>query len=346
MAGLKIEITSILIILFLSSCSSGVQKTVRVEHVVCQQICGDDYMLGGPSGMALSDSILAVVDVKTDSLFHFFNIETGEYIGKCGVRGRGPSEFTVISSLNSCDEGAFSFYDANKKSFYYTDVITNRDVQFTHHFSVDSIFPFKVHPLANEKFISTGLYENYRLCLLGRDGQIKTTLGEWPYRDEAERKVSGYIRSQAYMFDIAVSPSKTKFLTSLFSADILAFYQLENDSVHLLKELIVTYPDYEYRNNPNEYSGTSKDAPMWYLSATCSDDYVYVLYSGKTFREHGLRVFEGNVIYVYTWNGDKIAMLKTDKMLREFCLSKDGKSMYAIANDPNPVLVRFSLPQW
>lgn len=56
MAGLKIEITSILIILFLSSCSSGVQKTVRVEHVVCQPICGDDYMLGGPSGMALSDS--------------------------------------------------------------------------------------------------------------------------------------------------------------------------------------------------------------------------------------------------------------------------------------------------
>lgn len=158
--------------------------------------------------------------------------------------------------------------------------------------------------------------------------------------------MSGIVRSQAYMFGIAPSPSKTKFIASLLSADILSFYQLENDSVHLLKETILTYPDYEYRNSPTVYSGASKDSPINYLCATCSENYVYVLYSGKNFRQDALASFSGNVIYVYTWNGNKIAMLKSDKMLGKICLAEDGKTMYAIAYDLDPILVQFPLPQW
>ncbi|MCX4366336.1 MAG: BF3164 family lipoprotein, partial [Bacilli bacterium] len=204
----------------------------------------------------------------------------------------------------------------------------------------------EVHPMANGKFIAPGIYEEYRYCVLDSSGQVHNTFGEWPYRDEDEKKVSGIVRSQAYMFGIAPSPSKTKFIASLLSADILSFYQLENDSVHLLKETILTYPDYEYRNSPTVYSGASKDSPINYLCATCSENYVYVLYSGKNFRQDALASFSGNVIYVYTWNGNKIAMLKSDKMLGKICLAEDGKTMYAIAYDLDPVLVQFPLPQW
>ena len=335
-----------LIISFLYSCQSGNQEAIRVENVACQPICGDDYIIGGPNAMALSDSILAVIDAKSDSMLLFFNIKTGKYLRKAGVRGQGPSEFTVISSLSSCGESAFSFYDMNKKKFYCTNAITEDDVQFTSVFSVDSVHPLEVHLMANGKYIAPGIYDNYRFCLLEPDGQVQSTFGEWPYRDEEEKKVSGIVRSQAYMFHIAASPSKTKFIASLLTADMLAFYQLENDSVRLIKESILAYPDYRYRNNPTEYSGISRDAPMTYLCATCTEDYVYVLYSGKTFREHALASFSGNTIYVYTWSGDKIAMLKSDKTLKQICLSEDEKSKYAIAYDPNPILVQFSLPQW
>lgn len=346
MAYIKVEIILGLIMLFLFSCCSGNQETVREENVMCHPICGEDYILGGPNAMAILDSILVVVDVKSDSLFHFFNIKAGKYIRKSGVRGHGPSEFTVVSSLNLYDKGSFSFYDINKKKFYKMNFLKNNDVQFTPLFSVDSIFPFKVYPLSNDQFITSGLYDNYRFSLMGSDGRVQSTFGEWPFRDESEKKVSGQIRAQAYMFELAISPSKTKFLASLYSADILAFYQMSADSIHLIKESILSYPDYKYRNNPTNFSGTSKEAPMYYLCAACSDDYIYVLYSGKTFRKHGLGAFGGNEIYVYTWKGDKIAVIKSDKILRELCLSEDGKSMYAIADDPNPVLVSFSLPQW
>ncbi|WP_217938449.1 BF3164 family lipoprotein [Bacteroides acidifaciens] len=343
----KMPLLGGILILLLLSCRSSNQETIRVENIICQPIiCGDNYIIGGPREMALSDSILAVMDAKSDSMLLFFNVKSGKYLGKAGIRGQGPSEFTVLSSLESHGGGSFSFYDINKKTFYYTNSVMGDGVQFIPAFRVDSGLPLEVHPMANGKFIAPGIYEEYRYCVLDSSGQVHNTFGEWPYRDEDEKKVSGIVRSQAYMFGIAPSPSKTKFIASLLSADILSFYQLENDSVHLLKETILTYPDYEYRNSPTVYSGASKDSPINYLCATCSENYVYVLYSGKNFRQDALASFSGNVIYVYTWNGNKIAMLKSDKMLGKICLAEDGKTMYAIAYDLDPVLVQFPLPQW
>ncbi len=334
------------IFLLLLSCRSGTQETIRVENIICHPICGDNYIIGGPREMALSDSILAVIDAKSDSMLLFFNVKAGKYLGKTGIRGQGPSEFTVLSSLESHGGSSFSFYDINKKTFYYTNSVTGDGVQIIPVFRVDSGLPLEVHPMANGKFIAPGIYEKYRYCVLDSGGQVHNTFGEWPYRDEDEKKVSGIVRSQAYMFGIASSPSKTKFIASLLSADILSFYQLENDSMHLLKETILTYPDYEYRNCPIVYSGASKDSPITYLCVACSENYVYILYSGKTFRDCALASLRGDVIYVYNWSGDKIAMIKSDKMLKEICLSEDEESMYAIAYNPDPILVQFSLPQW
>ena len=343
----KMPLLGGILILLLLSCRSSNQETIRVENIICQPIiCEDNYIIGGPREMALSDSILTVMDAKSDSMLLFFNVKSGKYLGKAGIRGQGPSEFTVLSSLESHGGGSFSFYDINKKTFYYTNSVMGDGVQFIPAFRVDSGLPLEVHPMANGKFIAPGIYEEYRYCVLDSSGQVHNTFGEWPYRDEDEKKVSGIVRSQAYMFGIAPSPSKTKFIASLLSADILSFYQLENDSVHLLKETILTYPDYEYRNSPTVYSGASKDSPINYLCATCSENYVYVLYSGKNFRQDALASFSGNVIYVYTWNGNKIAMLKSDKMLGKICLAEDGKTMYAIAYDLDPILVQFPLPQW
>lgn len=345
MRYLRFIIVTVWMLFLFFSCQSGSKENIRVENIWCHPICGDDYIIGGPRAMALSDSILVIVDNKSDSMLLFFDIKAGKYLRKAGVRGHGPTEFTMISSLRPYDKGVFSFYDPNQRT-YYTCTLTDDGVQFTSLFRADSILSLEVCPIANERFIATGIYDDFRFCLLGLDGQVQSSFGEWPYRDEVEKKVSGEIRSQAYMFNIAVSPSKTKFLAYLLSSDILAFYQLDGDSVRLIKEAVTSYPDYKYRNNPTIYSGTSKNTPLTYKSATCSEDYVYLLYSGRTFQEHGLGVFSGNIIYVYTWSGEKIAMLKSDKLLQDICLSEDGKSMYAIANDPDPVLVHFTLPQW
>ena len=37
---------------------------------------------------------------------------------------------------------------------------------------------------------------------------------------------------------------------------------------------------------------------------------MYLLYSGKKFRQNALASFSGDMIYVYNWNGDKMVNKK------------------------------------
>ena len=112
----KMPLLGGILILLLLSCRSSNQETIRVENIICQPIiCEDNYIIGSPREMALSDSILAVMDAKSDSMLLFFDVKSGKYLGKAAMRGQGPSEFTVLSSLESHNESSFSFYDINRK---------------------------------------------------------------------------------------------------------------------------------------------------------------------------------------------------------------------------------------
>lgn len=70
--------------------------------------------------------------------------------------------------------------------------------------------------MANGRFVAPGIYEKYRYCVLDLNEQMHNTFGKWSYRSEDEKKVSGIVRLQAYIFSIAAFPFKTKFVAFLF----------------------------------------------------------------------------------------------------------------------------------
>lgn len=329
----------------LSSCTPNQRNMdLIVSDVFCQPICNDDSILGAPNALALSDSILAIVDTQSDSLIHIVNVGKQKYICKTGVLGQGPAEFTMITSLNTSGNNSFCLYDPNKRTFY--DMTCMMDTaSFSPLFRIDSLMHYEVRPLANHLYLATGIYEANRYCLVNSQGRIEKTFGEWPYRDEKEKNVSGRVKAQAYMGGITVNPSGTKFLSYVATADILSFYHLEKGEAHLVKETCLTYPDYAYNDNSNSFRGTSREAPLTYLAAASTEEYVYLLYSGKSTGKYDLNAFSGNMIYVYSWDGDKVAELKSDKDLQCLCVSQDGKVIYTIASTPEPALVQILLPE-
>lgn len=344
----KVRMKSILLGLAVSSvlfsCKSVQKETdVIISDVHCQSVAGVDSILGTPSAMALSGSVLAIVDTQSDSLIHFIDIGKQKYIRKSGAIGQGPSEFTMVTSLHSNGSHSFSLYDPNKRTLYNM-ACTDGATRFTPLFSIDSLMHYDVRPLAGNVYLATGIYSSGRFSLIDAQGHVEKTFGEWPYRDEKEKAVSGPVKAQAYMGGMTVNPSGTKFLSYIATADMLSFYRLDKGEAHLVKESCLTYPDYAYHENPSSFRGTSREAPLTYLAAASTDEYVYLLYSGKNTAKYGLNAFSGNLIYVYDWEGNKLAELKSDKDLQCLCVSKDGKDIYTIANTPEPTLVRIPLP--
>lgn len=52
----------------------------------------------------------------------------------------------------------------------------------------------------------------------------------------------------------------------------------------------------------------------------------------------------GNIIYVYDWNGDNLCQYELDMNLQNICIDKTGKILYAIAYNPDPAIVKILLP--
>lgn len=336
----------LLFIFCLLSCSNKQDKEgliVNCQHEILFD--DDEYILGKPTCMALVDSVLAISDLQTNPMLHLFNVKTGEQIGQYLSRGVGPNEFMRIGTLERLNGDTLFFHDLNKRTCYFL-VLPNKeyeDVQIIEAFRCSKVAHNTLIPLKNNSYVASGIYPKGRFCLLTDSGTTEQYWGIYPFRDDMEKSFSNIVKTQAYMGQLSSSPTKDKFVFCAYAAKIFSFYKYINGNIQLIKEIQNSLPDYVYGENMGMYMGTSKNTPITYLDVCATNQFVYLLYSGKTVGGDGLNAFESNVVQVYDWRGEWVKTLCLSVNIKELTVSEDDKMMYAIADLPNPIIVRFGL---
>ena len=237
-------------------------------------------------------------------------------------------------------ENTFSANDVNRRRFSTVHLNPEDDSwRVEHHLKFDSLMHIYVQPIANNRYVATGIYDDCHLMLLDEKGKPLKGFGEWPYQDEQEKKVPGKIRASVYQGKLEVSPSGDKLVFAVASGDMLYFYRiLPNGELELISKHENTYAHYEHTTGA--HYGT---APFSNIDACATDDYVYTLYAGRSLKEHGMKCFQGNLIRVYDWKGTLVKKLQLDVDVEQIVVSKDDRKIYAIADLPDPVLVVFEL---
>lgn len=339
-------INVVLLLSLLVSCTRNENEKVPCYQITLQAVGEDDYVLGAGSEMAANEDFILIEEQNTDSLIHVIDVKNGaKHIGRIGEIGQGPEEFLIITNIcTTADKKGFCAYDANRKILWQLKHTENGWEQIKL-FEPDSLFHRVIKPLNDSTYLASGYYNNHKFFLLSKDGDVLNRVGEWPYRDEAEKKVSGVMKSQAYVGDFTVSPSGKNVVYACLASDILSFYTYSDLELSLNKEIVNEYVDYNYRHDSNHFSGTSRKASFGYLSIASNNNYVYLLYSGRSIKEYDLKAFQGNSIHVYTWEGKKVAELKSESDLDRICMSPDGDKLYAVALVPDYRLVEISLPE-
>ncbi len=167
--------------------------------------------------------------------------------------------------------------------------------------------------------------------ILDIKGIAVDTIGEQPYRDEAERSVPELARAMAYQGKIVTSPKGDYLVHAIFMSPIISFYKLSLANIELLKSHVDCYPTYKPELGNNSYaSAMSRSNILGFIDVAVTDRYVYALLSGKSTRESGLSAFAGNVIRVYDWNGNLLKIYTCNTDLTTLCVSADDSIMYAI----------------
>ena len=300
---------------------------------------GDKLLLGKVRDMAWeNDSVLVIVDSNQDGFLHFVSLSESK-VFECGRVGQGPGEFLFVGRVCSDLNNHLILFDVNKREcFVLQHGAAGISFQPLFH-SEDSLIHLELLPVQNNRYITTGLHKDSRFYLLDRNGKSICSFGEYPYRDEEERQVDGFIRGEIYQGKLAANPLRSCFVQAMRKAKILTFYEQSGAGWNLIKDIRESYPQYNYNN-----AAISADNPLGYLDVCATEKCVYALYSGKTIRDKKDAAFGGHVIEVYGWDGTLLKRYLSDLPLKVIEVSKDDNYLYAIADNPDPVLVRFSLP--
>jgi len=67
--------------------------------------------------------------------------------------------------------------------------------------------------------------------------------------------------------------------------------------------------------------------------------------SGKTILDSKEKALEGSLLKIYDWEGNLLQEAEIDTPCKFFCVSPDDQMMWAIAEIPEPAIVRFDLGQ-
>ena len=276
------------IVYFCSSCDRKGEgrHILNCNHRVL--VHSDSCILGKPNQIALSGSYLAITDLNNDKVLYVFNSQTGKKVGEYVNRGQGPGEYYSISSLGRWKNGMY-LYDVNKREM--AEIAFMDSVRIVPRMSFGRELHPTFVPLNDDTFIASGFYPEGRFCLIKDSGKQKEYIMEYPSRDETEKEVTNFAKSQAYSGGIVAHPSGSLFMAHVSKADMLSFYSYENGNVRLIKEMLNSFPDYEYDKENQRYLAISRQNPFTHLWGCGTEKYVYLLYSGKSYAEAGERAF-------------------------------------------------------
>jgi hypothetical protein len=194
------------------------------------------------------------------------------------------------------------------------------------------------------QYIGLGIYPEGMFMLYDSLGTAIRSFFEYPYKDADEKSIKHEFRAMAYQGKIILNPSGTKFAYTARFADVIHFYAVSNKNIQLIKKVENRFCEYAPDEGGRGYGSAIKPTNRnGYADIYTTEKYVYLLYSGKTILEYREKMLESNQLKIYDWSGQLLKEIELDIPCKYFCVSPDDKNMWAIAEIPEPTIVRFDL---
>ena len=305
------------------------------------------YLMGLPGKMAVIDSLLTIIDYKSENLFHIFDINTNNYLGNYGSKGSGPNEFLHPYSIDYNSSNSFLMYDASNFTLYkvYLDSIAQGKLYSEVDFHSSTFGDVYVLPTKFSTYVSFGLYKTNMFKIMDSKDENIGYFCDFPLEDEvASKTIDNRNLALAYQGKMISNSKNDKFAYISFYATIVGFYDVYVDRIENNKLYAYDYPNFSINNDGGSFSSPiNKDGICAFLDLYGTEKYVYTLYSGQIISQSKEEAFRGKDVFVYDWEGNPAMHYVLDIPISSIAITKDNKKMFAIAYNPEPELVMFDL---
>lgn len=331
-----------LLILKLVSCGNKSDQSVISKNLTLKEVdMGEEVLMGNPISMVRSGDYLIVLDNKNDSLVHVFDVARGEYGGQFVAKGEGPQEFgslVIISGVSGCDR-SFGLFRVDKQIYYRAVIERGDGLRLTYKEKAKLHDGWYVNELPNGHYLTTNGYCDWYELFVVQDAEGKTLrrYGDRMIPDRV-KDLPPKVVTAAYQFEPEMSPDGTKVVAFGSGNEAAGFYRVSGDSLVLVSQFCNRLLDEVF--DGQQYMG-ARGGTLGFLTGAVNDEFVYLLYSGEDLNSSD---WTASTIWVYTWEGKKVAEYTLDKRIKVFTAPDASGRAYAITQDDcDPMLVCFDV---
>ena len=289
----------------------------------------DSLFLGHPSDIRYFNDWLLMYDPYDGQAFTCVHADSLKHKRLVNV-GNGAGEVRLPVYLFHTEQGdSVVMYERSAKIFKriaWSDFISNNLQQSVYSTQLTDqcyqAIPCKENYIMN-------VYHGGRLFrLVDSDNNIISEFGAYP--GEVDSRFDDFSAGIVTQCQMASSPCGNYFVAAGYMSDMLSFYKIENNQVHLSKEYFSVGAQIDVYKHKGGYTSRRNEKTLQtYVDLCSTKDYVYALYQGCRVKETPKK--ELSYLQILDWNGNFIAGFRFDKRLFSIAVNEDTKTLYGLA---------------
>lgn len=260
-------------------------------------------------------------------------------------RGTNPGEAIYLSSLGALNDTEAYAFDFNENTLFrfnaekaLTDT-TYRPEQW-------KLPPANRHltvAVTDSFLIATGFYDEGRYLyypMTGSNYRYQLSYPGFPSQPDIRPKTKQILYASSV---IRIRPDGKAFACTDMRCGILDICRIEDGNIRRTKEIAFYYPKVyidEDGKAPVAYSNNNR---YGFADLQAADRYIYVLYSGRKYRDDRQKMYECPHVLVFDWEGNPVKSYTLDVPLTCIYYDNAENALYGIGFSAEPVLVRYTL---
>lgn len=286
-----------------------------------------DSSFYGPREIQCTDSNVIIYDYNSKKMYSVFQKKNMNKIFSFGSKGDGPNDYIFPEALK---KNARGFYIFDRSLGKINELLLYPNKEPIHSYVKRSALFLGLNNLIqtnDSSYVALSYSNDYRYVVV-RNDSLFPALIDYPNDEIMSSKIQ---KSLSYQGRLVKHPHDDRFVFVSFYGRIMEILRLTEN-----KELEITFSSYkifpQYMPKDGEGANITDNNITGVLTASVSERYIYLLYSGKK-RKEDKRNFS-NKIEVYDWEGTFIKSIVTDEELSGFCVDND-KVIYGLSYDEN-----------
>ena len=302
------------------------------------------YGVRQASGLLKSGNEVLIADRMNVNNIVSINLETKQKQGLLPKVGTRAGSASLINNLAPDGQGgwtAFNFKTGKISSFASAQTRSGAENAIKLPNQQKHLWAVQI----GDKVLSTGLYTEGRYQLYSpTSGELDYGVAypAHPVYPEIEERTKSILFASNVL---RARPDAKAFVCADMYSGVLDVCRLDGREISLVKRLVYHHPRVEIREFKKKMPRVTytKDNRFGFTDVCVTDEYIYAIYSGKTYQSDRNTFQDCHTLIKIDWEGTVCGTYPIDTALTQIAFDEQEKALYGIAKTPKATLVRLNL---